>query len=337
MLTPPDISDDIILACVHANFGLPITHATFLPIGADINSFVYRLTSDDGTPYFLKLRRGNFNEVAVTVPAFLYAQGIHRVMAPFPTITHRWWVHAHDFDWMLYPFFAGKNGFEVALSQPQWLALGESMKAVHSTILPPGLVARVPRETYSPRLRRIVETFDDHVEQPFDDHIAARLAAFWLTKRDEIHCIVQRAEQLAHLLQHRTVDLVVCHADLHGGNVLLSAHDTLAIVDWDELILAPKERDLMFVGGGIGGIWNLPQETLWFYQAYGHTEIDPVGLAYYRYERIVADIAAYGEQIFGIQGSADDREQGLRELMAQFLPNDAPVVQIAHKSYQALS
>jgi spectinomycin phosphotransferase len=336
MLTKPNISDDSIIACLHDRFGLRISHITFLPVGADVNSAVYRVTADNDTAYFLKLRWGNFSEVALAVAAFLYAQGIQRVIAPIATTSHRLWVRAHGFDWILYPFFAGQNGFEVALSKPQWIALGASMQAVHTTILPAALVERVPREDYSPRWRKSVKAFDKQVEQGrYDDPTAARFAAFWMTKRDEIHGLVERAERLAQVLQNRAVELAVCHSDLHGGNVLVGADEELAIVDWDEPILAPKERDLMFIAGGVGGVWNNDQEATWFYQGYGHTEIDLVALSYYRYERIVVDIAAYAEQIFGLQGSVEDRQEGLQQVMAQFLPNN--VMEIAHRSYQQLS
>jgi spectinomycin phosphotransferase len=40
----------------------------------------------------------------------------------------------------------------------------------------------------------------------------------------------------------------------HAGNVVVGADNELTIVDWDEPILAPKERDLMFIGGGVDGI-----------------------------------------------------------------------------------
>ena len=86
--------------------------------------------------------------------------------------------------------------------------------------------------------------------------IGASFAAFWLTKRDEIQGMVEHAEQLAQTLQKRAVEPVVCHSDLHGRNVLVGTDNEVAIVDWDEPIPAPKERDLMFIGGGIGGIWN---------------------------------------------------------------------------------
>ncbi len=336
MLTPPGLSDDIITACVHEHFGFRIAHVAFLPIGADVNSAVYRVTATDGTQYLLKLRRGHFKEVAVTVPALLHAHGLHHVMAPIATTTHDWWVQTQGFAWMLYPFFAGKNGFEVPLSSAQWVAFGATMRAVHTTRLPTEVEARVPREVYSAHWRQSVQAFHHQVgRREYNDPIAACFAAFWMTKRDEIYELVARTEQLAEALQQRAVDLVVCHADLHGGNVLLGANDALAIVDWDELILAPKERDLMFVGAGIGGVWDTADEERLFYQGYGTTAIDPVMLAYYRYERVVADIAAYAEQIFGIQGSAEDREQGLHQLMGQFQPDS--VVPIAHRTYSSLA
>lgn len=334
MLTKPGISDDTIIACLYDSFGLHISKVTFLPLGY-VNSAVYRVTADSGTPYFLKLRQGNFNEIAVAVPAFLHAQGIRQVMAPIATTTHTLWVHVHGFDWILYPFFDGKTGFEIALSKTQWIALGQSMNAVHAAILPAGLAERVPREDYSPGWRNIVRAFHKQVEQDrYDDPTAASFAALLMTKRDEIQCIVERAEQLAQALQNRVVKLAVCHSDLHGRNVLVGADDEMAIVDWDAPILAPKERDLMFIGGGVGGIWNDDQEAKWFYQGYGQTEIDLVALTYYRYERIVEDIAEYSERIFGMQGSVQDRQKGLR-LKEQFLPNN--VVEIAHRSYQQLS
>ncbi len=57
-----------------------------------------------------------------------------------------------------------------------------------------------------------------------------------------------------------------------------------------------------------------------------------MALSYYRYERIVEDVAAYGEQIFEAQGSAEDREHGLEGTMGQF--DSGRVVSIAHQTYE---
>jgi hypothetical protein len=55
-------------------------------------------------------------------------------------------------------------------------------------------------------------------------------------------------------------------------------------------------------------------------------EIDPVALSYDRYDRyarIVVDIAACAERIFGRRGSLEERRKGLA-LAHQFLPNSGP-------------
>jgi spectinomycin phosphotransferase len=334
VLTKPDIADDTIRVCLHADFGLRVAQVTFLPIGW-VNNAAYRVTDESGTAYFLKLRRGNFDETAVAVPAFLHAQGIREVMAPLAA-AHGIAVQAHGFTWLLYPYFDGKSGFAAALSQAQWIGLGESMQAIHATPLPAALAARVPKEDFAPRWRNRVKAFDAQVaKEGFDDPVAASLAAFWRAQRDEIASMVARAEQLASVVQKRAAPLTICHADLHAGNVLLGGDNAIAIVDWDEPILAPKERDLMFIGGGIGGAWHDEQEARWFYRGYGRAQIDLFALSYYRYERIVVDIAEYAAQIFGMQGSVEEREKGLAELVSQFSAND--VVEIAHRTYQLLA
>ncbi|MGH2461066.1 MAG: phosphotransferase [Chloroflexota bacterium] len=332
MLTRPKISDRRIVARLGERFGLRIAQVAFLPIGADVRSAAFRVTTDAGRRYFLKLRRGAFDEIAAAVPAFLRAQGIRRVIAPIATTTGQLWERVDGFTWLVYPYVEGSNGFETALSRAQWIGLGESLRAIHAAVLPAELAARVPREDDAPRWRKRVLAFNQSVggNAPIDP-IAARLAAFWAAKRGEIGSIVERAERLAQMSRGRARDFVICHGDLHGRNVLVGADDELTIVDWDEPILAPKERDLMFVGGGVGGVWSQAREVAWFYEGYGPVEVDPVALAYYRNERIVADLAAYADQILGARGSAEDREEGLRQVISQFRPGG--VVEIARRSY----
>lgn len=335
MLTPPSLAPETIFATVRDAYGLGVRQATFLPLGADINAAVYRIEADDGASYFLKLKRGEFDEIAVTIPAFLHGLGIRQVMAPLPTTAQQLWTSGHGFRWILYPYFEGHNGYHVTLSDAQWIAFGQCLRGAHDAELSPELAQRVPREDYSPRWRDLVTAFDQHVESGmYGDSTAAALAAFWMTRRDDIRAMVARADELASALRKSSGALVLCHADMHPGNVLVGADDALAIVDWDNPIFAPKEHDLMCIGGGMGFVVEGAREDALFYQGYGATRLDPVALAYYRYERIIADVAAYGEQIFGEQGSEEDRREGLRQLMGQFLPDE--VVAVAHQTYERL-
>jgi len=333
VLTEPNLANEIFVNALKC-FGLRVAEATFRPSG-DANTAVYRVTTGDRAQYFLKVRCGDFDEIAATVPAYLHSRGFSRIMAPIPTTSNQLWVHADGFDWMLYPFFEGKNAFESPLSWAQWIALGEVMREVHTAILPPQLARRVPRESYSPRYRAIVKALDSQVElRSFDDPLAAELAAFWTSKRGDIRAVLERAEQLAQPMHQQGASFVLCHSDLHAGNVLVGADDQLTIVDWDNPILAPKERDLMFVGAGVGGSWNESREREWFFTGYGPAEIDSLAIAFYRYERIVVDIAEYGRRIFDVQGTPREQQSDLQKLMSAFVPNN--VIDMAHQSYRNL-
>ncbi len=91
----------------------------------------------------------------------------------------------------------------------------------------------------------------------------------------------------------------------------------------------------MYIGGGLMGNRRTPQEeeTL-FYRGYGQTPLDPIALAYYRYERIVQDIAVYCEQLFLSTDGGEDRAQSYRYLTSNFLPNST--IEIAYQSDKTL-
>jgi len=338
MLTPPDIAPDAVQARLAETYGLQATRAEFLPMGADVDSAAFRIEAPDGRVHFLKLRRSGFNAAVVDVPAFLHhTQGIDAVMAPMPTRTQQLSVQDHGFSWALYPFFDGVDGFTRTPTDRQWTLLGTALNAIHRTELPESLRAGLPRESYSHHWREGVRRYQRRfINGVAGDDLVKRFLAFWDAHDEEIDSIVYRSEQLASILLEKSLPQVLCHADLHAGNVLLGDDDRLCIVDWDTLILAPKERDLMFIGGGVGGVWNQPREEALFFQGYGTNEaIDTLALAYYRHERIVRDLLEFCDQMFDPQASREDREEGLRQMASQFDPGN--VVAVAHRDYDAIT
>ena len=110
---------------------------------------------------------------------------------------------------------------------------------------------------------------------------------------------------------------------------------TIYIVDWDEPIMAPKERDLMFIGGGVANVWNNPREEEFFYKGYGKININMAILAYYRHERIVEDIALYGQALLLTTAGGEERLEMYKQFMSMFEPNG--VVDIAFKTDDGLA
>jgi len=205
---------------------------------------------------------------------------------------------------------------------------------LHETTLPPAIKDTLRREAFSSRWRDEVRVLLDREVRAIDG-ATEKLASFLRTRRDEIFALVERAEQLAPVAQDEAPTFVLCHGDIHGRNVLIDSTGVLHVVDWDTAVLAPKERDLMFIGGGIGGIWNDEREAALFYEGYGPTNVQTAVLAYYRYDRIVEDIAVTTEEILSKDFSDADREKWNWQLERQFLPGH--VVEMAHIAYERMS
>jgi spectinomycin phosphotransferase len=324
MLEPPLIAENKIIACMQQAYGLAVRQLTFLPLGADVNAAVYRLDALDGNSYFVKLKRGDFDETGVILPRFLHDQGISQVIAPLLDCRGQLWCHLQDFRVILYPYVEGRNGFETILSANQWSDFGTALKRIHTLQLPEALKRTIVSESYTPQYRDMVEAYLARAKvEVFADSVAIKVADLLQAEEPVILELIQRAEILAHQLQGRPNDLVLCHADAHAGNILVADSGALYIVDWDNPILALKERDLMFIGGaqGFRDVTAQEEEAL-FYRGYGTTQINPFALAYYRYERIIQDIAAYCEQLLDTTAGGDDREQSYRYLASNFLPGN---------------
>ena len=193
------------------------------------------------------------------------------------------------------------------------------MRQVHELEVPLSVQNRIRKETYSAKWRDALRSIYPHIEtDPIADETGLKLQKLMKKNMPDIRRMVDRAEKLGEKLQNHSLEFVLCHSDIHGGNVLMDENSHIYIVDGDEPIMAPKERDLMFIGGGVGNVWNKSLEEKLFYKGYGKTEINSTVLAYYRHERIVEDIAIYSRELLLTTAGGNNRLEMYRHFIAMF-------------------
>lgn len=315
-----------IINCLSTYYLIEVTALILSPLGADTNASIYKAQASDQKTYFVKLKWDHFHDTNIAILELLQMAGIQQLIPPIKTVAGTQIQQVNDFTLIVYPFVEGQDGFSCSLTDEQWVALGRALKQVHEVHVPTSLKARTRREEFSPKWRDAVRSLYTHIEEvPANDEIASNLWKFLQENKSIIQQLVDRSEQFSQKASSRPLKFVLCHSDIHGGNVLVNGTEALYIVDWDDPILAPKERDLMFIGGGVGNVWNKPYEQTLFYQGYGQTDVDWTLLAYYRYERIVEDIAVYAQELLlkPVQG----RLEMYKQFMSMFEPHG--VVDIA--------
>lgn len=321
MREPPKLATDKIAAALETGYGLAPAALAFLPLGNDSASFVYRAATANAS-YFLKVRTGSgFSAQSLAIPRYLHERGVPHILAPLPTGSGALWVRVGEFALSVYPFIQGRVGAEVRLAEDQWRAFGAMVRQFHSLELPRRLSAMLPRETLTPSRRNLIAELQAVVTRDDLDPVGRELAEFWNERAGEIDAVVERADALARELRGRSGSLVLCHADMHPWNLLVDEAGEFWLVDWDETMLALKERDLMFVVGS--GDLVGPRERAAFLQGYGASALDALALQYYRYAWAVQDIAAYGESVFFLPDQSDEaRRDALRGFEVLFEPRN---------------
>lgn len=327
------IPDTLIIDCLKTSYGIQAETLKFLPIGADMNASLYKAQGAKDS-YFIKLRRGHHPATCVRVVELLHKAGVRQVIPTIKTVHGGHSQHIGDCTLIVYPFIEGQNGFNRRLTDHQWIELGKALRQVHELEVPSSIRSQVRKETYSPKWQEAMKSFYTHLDaEPVDD-IASNLLKFMKKHFTAICRLVDKAGHLSQKVRNYPPQFVLCHSDIHAGNVLLTENDEIYIVDWDEPILAPKERDLMFIGGGVGNVWNQSREEELFYKGYGKTEIDPTLLAYYRHERIVEDMAIYARALLLTTDGGEDRLEMYKHFIAMFEPRG--VVDLAFQTNEGL-
>lgn len=323
MLEKPSIPDETLVSAVQVAFGLRVTELIFLPLGADQHTAAYRVEADKQA-YFLKLRSGVFHEASVTLPRHLSDRGIGHLIVPLETLAGDLWAELGPFHLILCPFITGRDGYEMPLSERQWVDFGRTVRRIHTLALPADLRRQIrsnPVETHwGTVLSDLLVTLR---KDPMSDALVVDLAHFVSDRDGELRHAIERTQALGQMLRVAPPDVALCHSDLHAGNILIEPDGDFYIVDWDDPILAPKERDLMFIGGGYWGSRQLSQSEALFYRGYGTMAVDWRAVAAYRYARAAEDIALFCKAILDPGTGLSDRQQSFVYLRSAFEPYGA--------------
>lgn len=298
MRQEPNVDHAAIRTILAGHYGVDATAVRFLPLGFDAEAAVYRVAARDGRHYFLKLRFGAVNEPALRVAHALHELGIHEVLAPLRARSGRPSCEVDGVGAVLYPWIDGRDAMTVGLSPGQWRAFGAALRRIHDG----GLAGRfrddlrvesfaLPSAEAVRDLARVVES--DDLPGP----TARRFAAFWRANAGRIEAIIARAEALGRSLRQRRFEQVLCHGDIHAANILVGDDGAIHLIDWDAPLVAPRERDLLFVVGSTIARTVLPDEEAAFFAGYGPIAIDPEALAFFRYERFVEDLGEFGRSV----------------------------------------
>jgi hypothetical protein len=306
-------------------YRLPVQVLAFLPEGEC--SVSYRVRCSWGRDYFLKLwgdnRQGRpvrdrLDEILPVVHELFTRELVANLPAPIPAASGALWAGFGEYALALYPFLEGQP---ISLDTAQVPAgvtwqIAETMAGLHRAA--PLLSAPLPRRSafeigFIPEMRRGLAELSSIGPRRPPAHL--RLRSALLPVQEGLLAELGRLLRLREQAISAAPQLVLCHTDMGGNNVLVDPGGRVSILDWDDLILAPPEQDLHeYRGEGFAGFLSL------YRQAGGVPGLSLLQFEFYLLRRYLADLADWLLRILYAGNSPEQDESDLAGIQTYCLP-----------------
>ncbi len=292
MKTPPVLRSEYIMHHINQCYRVNLEALDFLPIGE--GSWCFRGRGD--TDLFIRLVPDAFAKQTLAVPSLLEARGLP-ALRTLAAKSGALSTQIDDYHVIVTPFTSGislmKGTFapnEVARFRR---AIGMHVAHMHRMDAPCLAALNLPTEDFAKFQNECINLLQI-VDRQHDDPLNADLARFLSERRKAVAQLIVVTQQLSQKLRTQELDYVLCHGDIHEDNVLISEAGELVIIDWDTVILAPKERDLTFFQGDgkadyLGGYFGEDADHV----------VNQAVIDYYVFEWALQEIANYSGRILG--------------------------------------
>lgn len=254
----PTIDRPRLLQAVHDAYGITVHTAEFVPVGYAAACYVLGIRKQ--AQYFLKLWPNTHagraaaarRRVYLPLVRALFERGLF-TRVPYP-LRARNGSLCSVFDECPYAVMSLVPG-STPSGWPDWPdslwdELGCTMARIHratdsvADLLPPRESFAIPFEA---DLRRGLERIGS-VDVRARPGLRA-LRDLVLPRRDNVLAQLERLHGFRESVRALPSTFVLCHTDLGGDNVLVDDAGHMAVLDWDEVTLAPPEHDLQSAAG----------------------------------------------------------------------------------------
>ncbi|MDO8551709.1 MAG: phosphotransferase [bacterium] len=308
MLTEPSINQLSVKTKLEEEYGLKLAKLTFIPKGEC--SWGYILEDENKQKSFLKI----YPNLSVPETAFILTNdlfekaGIKNIIHTYKTKTGGVRVRIDTFQMALFNYVYGKDGNEQPLTDAHLQQLGKLLKRIHQAN---SRVGEYPiREDFSiPKKDDFIQIISDFGRLPMEIGKEAReLRDFIILHKLELFEEYKKLEESRSKLLGLNLPFVTCHGDPTPGNIRVGVDGEIYLIDWDDPIFAPKEKDLFFFAD------PKYQSVLASYEEAGNLEINQEVVDFYRHKWNITEIIDYGNRFLYSNMSEVQKRHDLEEL-----------------------
>src|SRR2546422_2800124 len=291
MLTESSVDKSLLKDVIQEKFGIRIVKFTLVPKWEAARGYI--IESSNQKNFFLKI----YWDDKIPDSAFRFADalfaraGIVNIAHPIPNSHGQMRIQIRDFQIALFDWISGETAQEHKLTDTQLGRLGELLAKIHQskTIIGEYSV----RENFAILFKdRLVAILSDMSEMTGDSSkYKTKLELFLGPHRQEFKQELETQEKLQRKVKTMRLDFVNCHGEPSPGNILSSNDGEIHLLDWDEPIFAPKEKDLLFFKDNV-------EPVMKGYSLFSKdSTIDRDVMEFYGHMWNLGEIAYYGSKI----------------------------------------
>lgn len=290
MITELGINKDQLKILLESKFSIMVKNIIFKPEGEV--SWSYIIECED-SKYFLKIHKKKDLNVARLQLLFdlHFKCNIGNIAYPVKTINGELEIEVNDYPAVLFNFIEGVTSRDQELSDSQLEDLGELIARIHQSKDIIGGFDTKETFTHPFRLKiekiySVLERFTDlNKVQEEAKQIYQQYKAIFL---QELNVLDNLAEQL----KQENLEFVNCHGEPSPNNIMISPNGTVYLIDWDEPIFAPKEKDLNFFNSRL-------EKIMQGYKKFSKdTQVNSDVMRYYTLWWNISEIEDWGTRIF---------------------------------------
>ncbi len=283
MLSEPSINSNEIRTKIEEIYGKSVINLTSVREGE--TSWGYKVETQNNEIFFFKIYASleDYKLRFDLIFKLFNNCGIRNITHPIKTHKGEYVIHLDKYPVALFNFISGFNASEKPLNEKERFRLGELIGRIHKA--KDTLDFQLMEDFIYGNTKRLLETLENASLYIHDESQYRRKVALLLIENKEkllnhLHIL----EEQGYKLRSQQLDFVICHGEPHQWNTMVNEQGEIFLVDWDDSLLAPKEKDLIFIKNdtiklegyrSIIGDFKLNEDVLHFYDLeWSISEID---------------------------------------------------------------